>query len=109
MHPDTVPYLEAQDVPEICTRRKRMKLAGYRVARLLFYAGNGFLASCDVRRWCIPYTQCTRKISRHCLPVMNRWDCSKPPQLLFISMWTASEIRQLRRHDCVVTFSKVGL
>ena len=54
MHPDTVPYLEAQDVPEICTRRKRMKLAGYRIARLLFYAGNGFLASCDVRRRCIP-------------------------------------------------------
>lgn len=63
VHPDTVLYLEVEDVPEICTRRKRMKLAGYRVARLLFYAGNGFLASCDVRRCCIPYTQCTHKIS----------------------------------------------
>lgn len=58
---------------------KRMKLAGYRVARLLFYAGNGFLASrpsppCaprpGYRALFIRYERCLHGI-------FKTWRCSK--------------------------------
>lgn len=74
-------YLQPRDVYMLKYARdvKRMKLAGYRVARLLFYAGNGFLASrpsppCaprpGYRALFIRYERCLHGI-------FKTWRCSK--------------------------------